>query len=179
VTIRTALLLTLGQFAEAQLPATHRQSLIPKLLAVYENEPDPGLHGASEWLLRKWGQAKQLDAVLERLKRDESQLQAHASSEKRRWFVNTQKQNFVIVNGGEFLMGSTESERGSVPQEAQIRIRIGRTFAISAHEVTKAQYRIFQQAVKDYNPAKDLLTPYYGLTDDSAQTGVNWYEAAH
>ncbi len=64
MTIRRALVLTLGQFTDAQLPSAQREPLIPKLLAVYENEPDPGLHGASEWLLRKWGQDKPLDADL-------------------------------------------------------------------------------------------------------------------
>ena len=74
VTIRRALLLALGQFSESQLPIADRQPVIQKLLAVYENEPDPGLHGASEWLLRKWGQDKQLEAVLARLAADENRL---------------------------------------------------------------------------------------------------------
>jgi hypothetical protein len=179
VTIRRALVLTLGQFGEAQLSAAERQPLIPKLLRIYEKDPDPGLHCAAEWLLRKWGQQAGLDAVLERLKSDESQLQAHASTEKRQWYVNTQKQTFVIVDGGEFVMGSPESEPGFVPQDTQLHIRIGRTFAISAHEVTKAQYRIFQQAVKGLDLAN---LPWYRdcvPAEDSAQIGMSWCEAAH
>jgi formylglycine-generating enzyme required for sulfatase activity len=76
-------------------------------------------------------------------------------------------------------MGSLESEPGSSPSEAQVRVRIGRTFAMSAREVTKVQYRTFQQAVKTFDPAHDPLAQYYGPTDDSAQIGVNWYEAVH
>ena len=34
-----------------------------------------------------------------------------ALPESRQWYVNTQKQTFVIVEGGEFLMGSPKSER--------------------------------------------------------------------
>jgi serine/threonine protein kinase/formylglycine-generating enzyme required for sulfatase activity len=179
VTIRSALLLTLGHFPEAQLPAPQRQSLIQKLLDFYESGTDPGLHGASEWLLRKWKQDKRLDAVLERLKSDESQSQAERSSKKRRWYVNSQKQTFAIVDGGEFLMGSPESEPGFSTRDSQVRIRIGRTFAISTHEVTRGQYRAFKQAVKDFDSANEPLSRYYVLTDDSAQTGVNWYDAAH
>ena len=51
-TNRQALVLNLGQFTDTQLSAAQRRPLIEKLLMVYENEPDAGLHGASEWLLR-------------------------------------------------------------------------------------------------------------------------------
>ena len=55
VTIRRALVLTLGQFNETQLPAAQRQPLIQKLLAVYQNEPDAGLHGASRMAASEMG----------------------------------------------------------------------------------------------------------------------------
>jgi eukaryotic-like serine/threonine-protein kinase len=176
VTIRSALVLALGQFTDAQLPAAQRQPLISKFLAVYENEADPGLHGSSEWLLRNWAQQKQLDAILTKLKCDKEQLRARPNG---RWYVNSQKQTFVIVEGGEFLMGSPASEPGYGPQDAQLRICIGRTFAISAHEVTKAQYRTFQQAVKGFDLSNHPVFRHYVRTDDSAQIGVNWYDAAH
>ena len=112
VTIRRALVLMLGEFSESQLSMAQRQPLIEKLLVIYENQPDAGLHGAAEWLLRKWEQGKRLEAVVEKLKSDDKQLQARKSSDKRQWYVNTQKQTFVIVDAGEFLMGSPESEPG-------------------------------------------------------------------
>jgi serine/threonine protein kinase/formylglycine-generating enzyme required for sulfatase activity len=179
VTIRRALVLTLGQFTEAQLPAAQRQPLIERLVAVYENDPDPGSHGTSEWLLRKWGQQKRLEGAVEKLKCDERQLHARTSSDNRPWYVNTQKQTFVIVDGGEFLMGLAEFEPSRSPLENQLRFHIGRTFAISAHEVTKAQYRTFRQAVKGFDPANDPVFRDYVPTDDSAQIGVSWYEAVH
>jgi eukaryotic-like serine/threonine-protein kinase len=179
VTIQRALVLSLGQFTEAQLPAAQRQPLIQRLLDFYENAPDPGLHGASEWLLRKWGHGKRLDAVLAKLACDERQLRARPLSEKRRWYVNTQKQTFVILEGAVFLMGSAESEPSFSSNDAQLQVRIGRTFAMSVQEVTRGQYRTFQEAVKGFDPANDRLTAYYGLTDDSAQIGVTWYDAAH
>jgi formylglycine-generating enzyme required for sulfatase activity len=177
VTIRRALVLTLGQFTETQLPIAERQPVIQKLLAFYETHPDPGLHGASEWLLRKWGQDKQLAAILAKVSCDETHLRARNLGVKQQWYVNTQKQTFVLVEGREFLMGSPESERGFSPGDKQFKVRIGRTFAISAHEVTMAQYRTFQQSVKAFDPAKDPLARFYGLTEDSAQTVVNWYDA--
>ena len=51
VTIKRALLLCLGEF---ELNDSQKQPLIETLLTVYRNDPDAGLHGAAEWLLRKW-----------------------------------------------------------------------------------------------------------------------------
>jgi formylglycine-generating enzyme required for sulfatase activity len=76
-------------------------------------------------------------------------------------------------------MGMSESEPGYTPNEGKVRVRIGRTFSISAQEVTKAQYRTFQQAVKGFNPEIEALSRYYVLTDDTAQVGLKWYDAAH
>ncbi len=75
-------------------------------------------------------------------------------------------------------MGTTKSDAGYSPTDTQVRIRIGRTFAISAHEVTKVQYRTFQQAIKGFDPANAPQFRDYVRTDDSAQIGINWYEAA-
>jgi len=51
---RRAMLVLLGEFPDAALSESERQHLIGQLLAIFEKEPDPGLHGASQWLLRKW-----------------------------------------------------------------------------------------------------------------------------
>jgi len=179
VTVRRALILMLGQFTDARLSSAQRQPLIEKLLVVYENEPDAGLHGAVEWLLRKWGQTKRLEAVVEEVKSDEKQLQARKSNDKRQWYVNTQKQTFVMVDAVEFLMGSPESEGDHLSDESQHRSRIGRRFAISTHEVTKAQYRSFQLAVKGLDLASDPGLTEVVRTDDSPQTSIIWYEAAY
>jgi formylglycine-generating enzyme required for sulfatase activity len=179
VTIRRALVLSLGGFTESQLSIAERQPLYAKLLAVYENEPDAGLHGAAEWLLRKWGQAKRMDEVVEKLKCDEKRLQNGKSSDKRQWYINTQKQTFVIVDAGEFLMGSPPSE----PEPSNVadvhRCRIGRRFAISAHELTKGQFRVFSQTGKDASLATHPQLREIVRDDESAQTPMSWYEAAH
>jgi eukaryotic-like serine/threonine-protein kinase len=177
VTIRRALVLMLGQFTETQLSMAQRQPLIEKLLDVYENKPDAGLHGAAEWLLRKWEQGKRLEAVVEKLKSDDEQLQARKSTDQRQWYVNTQKQTFVIVDGGEFLMGSPKSEPGRNPNEGdgQHRCRIGRRFAISAHEVTKSEFGEFQ---RKHPEIARMNTGAWVKTNDSPQVAMTWYQAA-
>ena len=179
VTIRRALVLTLGEFNDTQLPVAERKPLIEKLLVIYENEPDAGLHGAAEWLLRKWGHGERLQGVVNKLRGNEVKLQARKASDKRGWYVNTQGQTFAMLDAGEFLMGSPESEPGHRHDEILHRCRIGRRFAISATHITKAQYRTFQQAVKGFDLAGDpQLADIVPSTDDSPQTGMTWYEAA-
>ena len=66
MTVRRALVLTLGEFSDVQLPAAERQPLVEKLLTVFEKEPDPGLHAAAEWLLRRWKQGDRVRGVLDK-----------------------------------------------------------------------------------------------------------------
>jgi hypothetical protein len=174
VTIRRALVLTLGEFTEPQLPVAQRQPLIEKLLAVYENDPDSGLHCAAEWLLRKWDQAARLQPLVEKLRSKEEQLRARKATDKRQWYVNTQGQTFVVLDAGEFLMGSPKSEPGRSPGETLHRCHIGRRFAISTTDVTKAQFGRFQTAHPEIHK---INTPWV-TTDDSPQTPMTWYEAA-
>ena len=152
VTIRRALTLMLGEFNDTQLPVSQRQPLIEKLLEIHKTNPDAGLHGAAEWLLRQWKQDESLQAAIETLKTNEHELQARKAEDKKNWYVNTQGQTFVVEDAQEpFLMGSPESEPERQPDEIQHRRHIGRRFAISTTEVTKAQYRSFQEAVKGDN----------------------------
>jgi len=180
VTIRAGLVLTLGEFKEMQLSlaglsSTRRQLLIEKLLADYANEPDAGLHGAVEWLLRKWDRVAQLDAALEKLRSNEQQLQGRKSTDMRRWYVNTQKQTFVIVDADQFWMGSSASEPGRESIESQHCKRIGRRFAISAHETTKEQFDRFEKGRPDI---VKMDTRDWVKTGDSPQVRMTWYEAA-
>ncbi len=56
VSIRRALVLGLGEFSLEQLTPGKQEEIIPQLVQWYRNDPDPGIHGATEWLLRQWKQ---------------------------------------------------------------------------------------------------------------------------
>jgi eukaryotic-like serine/threonine-protein kinase len=175
LTIRRALVLTLGDFAPSQFSSAQRQGLTEKLLTDCENESDAGLHGAAVWLLQKWEQGRRLEAALEKLRANEKQLQARKASDKRQWYVNTQRQTFVIVDAGELLMGSPESEPDRLSNESRHRCHIGRRFAIATTEVTKEQFGRFQLARPEI--AKIDISKWV-KTDDSPQVELTWYEAA-
>src|SRR5271166_2549730 len=96
---RRALILALGQYGEEGLSAEDRKPLIDKLLALYENDPDAGIHGAAEWTLWKWGQQQSL-------KEKDAAMRGKEPGEHR-WYVNGQGQTFALIEGPvEFQMGS-------------------------------------------------------------------------
>jgi len=174
VTIKRALLLCLGEF---ELANSAKQSLIEQLLEVYRSDPDVGLHAGAEWLLRKWKQGERLAALDKELRRDEEQLVA-ARDNKQRWYVNGQGQTFVILDAGEFLMGSPETAVDHHADEALHRRQIGRRIAISTKEVTREQWRAFSTS-NAVVPADTEQLKSYILTDDSPMAAMTWYEAAH
>ena len=53
---RRALILALGTYGTERLSPGEREPLIARLLDLYENDPDAGIHGAAEWALRRWEQ---------------------------------------------------------------------------------------------------------------------------
>ena len=55
VSIRRAIILSMGGLDDNRLP-----SIVRKLFDLYENNSDPGIHGAAEWVLRKWGHDSEL-----------------------------------------------------------------------------------------------------------------------
>ena len=104
--MRRALILALGTYGTDGLSPGEREPLIAKLLDLYENDPDSGIHGAAEWTLRKWGQ--QAEAHGCGWPPDQAQGQGRGP---RAGIVNSQGQTFAMIEGPvEFRMGSPPSE---------------------------------------------------------------------
>jgi serine/threonine protein kinase/formylglycine-generating enzyme required for sulfatase activity len=150
LTIRRALLLSLGEYQPKQLSTAEREALRARLLRSYQEEPDAGLHAAALWLLRKWGWKARLHHADQELvksrKQKVEQIRQHLTHGQRKpeWYLNSHGQTLVVVPGpAEFLMGSplTEADRG--PNETQHRRRIGRTFALASTPVTVEQFQRF------------------------------------
>jgi serine/threonine protein kinase/formylglycine-generating enzyme required for sulfatase activity len=178
VSSRRALILCLGEFDTVQLPVAQRQATIAKLLDLYRNDPDPGLHGAVTWLLRKkgWEQGNQLAGIDALLQADYPQRQARKTTDSRQWFVNRQGQTFVIIDAQQpFAMGSPSSEPEREEIETQHRRRIRRRYAMAASAVTKSQFERFRV---DRPHIARMPVEKVVRTDDSPQTGMTWYEAA-
>jgi formylglycine-generating enzyme required for sulfatase activity len=184
--IRRALLLSLGEFGPDRLPAADQEPLLAGVLRLYRDDPDPGLHGAAEWLLRQWGQGQKIREIdqawakdtkrrEERLGHLERELLKGQGKASPRWYVNAEGQTLVVIPGPvEFPMGSppTEAGREGGPEgiiERQHQKRIGHSFAIAAREVTVKQFLRFK--AHDYNT-------YFSPTPGCPVNAVSWYEAA-
>ncbi len=170
VGVQRALLLCLGEFDETQLPFAERSKLVDKLQAVYRTATDAGKRAAAGWLLRTWGHGDQLVLIDKELQQNEEQLRAHGDNQ-RQWYVNTQGQTFVILNAGEFFVGSAESEPDRQTDANGQSVPIGRRFAISATEVTKAQCLRFAPGLS-HSEFRRYPKP------DCPIGGIFWYEAA-
>ena len=173
--IRRALLSCLGEFEQNQFSEIDRRQLLDDLVRVYQNTGDPGLHSMTEWSLRK--------LQLNDLPVQGGELVAPtfdpSSQNGVRWFTNEQGQKFAILDGIEFQMGSPEWESRRASDEMIHRRSIARRFAISMTEVTRAQWRRFEEAQEGLvssMPQKDLER--YVQTENSPMISMSWYEAA-
>jgi serine/threonine protein kinase/formylglycine-generating enzyme required for sulfatase activity len=154
ISVRRAVLLALGEFDEDRLPLADRERLATQLTELYRDDPDPGIHAVSGWVLRLWGQQKRLSEI-------DHELARGKPKGGRRWYVDSLGQTFVHVPLGRF-------ERGTGPTRDRIRIDHG--FAIAAREVTVAQFRRFR---KDYT-----IGDNFARSDDCPAHEVTWYDAA-
>ena len=166
---RRALILGLGTYGTEGLFSGEREPLTGKLLDLYRNDPDAGIHGAAEWTLRQWKQdekLRNLDAELSKLK----------DRGNRRWHVNSQGQTFAVIEGpAEFRMGSPPTEPERFSSEILHRRIIPRRFAIATQEVTVEQY---QEFVKE-NPVDDHANnDRYSPDPKGPMNAVSWYHAA-
>jgi formylglycine-generating enzyme required for sulfatase activity len=184
VFIRRALLLSLGEFSPHQISLSKREVLVPQLLDWYRDDADPGIHGALEWLLRRWNQREKLGEIdrewIRQSQRNSKGVQNALARDdpngKPQWFVNGQGQTMVVVPGPvAFTMGSPAGENGRRPEaESQHGRRIGRTFAIATKPVTVEQFRLFLRKV--HNEPYEI--PEYAPTGECPAIGVTWYRAA-
>jgi serine/threonine protein kinase/formylglycine-generating enzyme required for sulfatase activity len=166
--IRRALVLSLGEHPEKQFSQEQRQQAVPWLLEMYRDDPDPGLHAAVEWLLRKWKQVEQLAQI-------DEQLATGKPEGNRRWYVSLEQQTLVVLDAKEFWMGSPKLERNHLAAELLHLRRIDRRFGIGTKEVTRRQFETFleETGTKSKFPFREELTEA-----DGPQITVTWYLAA-
>jgi hypothetical protein len=182
VSRQRALILGVGEYAQAKLLTTEQQStVIADLARRYAEDPDPGVHGAAEWSLRQLGATDEIGKV-------RAAYSTGAPVGDRRWYLTKTETapsssgpspavtslTFVLLQADEFVMGSpvTESERIGGPtgrNEIRHRRQIQRTIAISAHEVTVVQFQSFR--------SQHVLNRTYSREVDAPANLITWYDA--
>jgi formylglycine-generating enzyme required for sulfatase activity len=170
--IRQGLLLALGEYDAYQRAEALRGPLVEGVVRAYRDDPDPGVHGAAEWLLRTWHLGDRLRSI------DQEVLEArpereHGEVKTPRWEVNSQGQTFAVLPApGAFEIGSRPEEKNRWQGEDIRRVQIDYAFAIAQKLVTVAELKksrpdFDHEGGKHYSPGPD--TP---IND------VSWYDAA-
>jgi formylglycine-generating enzyme required for sulfatase activity len=149
--------LSLGEYGVDRLAQEQRILLVPQLVQRYRDDPDPGIHGAVQWLMRQW----QLE---DQFKNIDKGLATGKVEGKRQWYVNGQGQTMMVIpkpRDGVFWMGEGE-KRHKQP--------LGHDFAISSEDVTVEQFQRFRA---EYKPDKR-----WAPTKECPAIEVSWYDAA-
>jgi formylglycine-generating enzyme required for sulfatase activity len=155
ISVRRAILLSLGGFGLDRLPPVERDNLIPKLLQCYHDDLDAGIHGAACWLLHQWRADQECRKIDKALASGQVQGQ-------REWFITRQGQTMVVVaRPGVVSMGDAKERQ---------RPALDHSFAIAATEVTLGQFR---RLVKNHR-VHQATTP----SDDCPVSNVYWFDAA-
>ncbi len=166
---RRALILALGRYNLDELSPDKREPLVEHLRKMYCNDPDAGIHGAAEWTLRRWKQGEKLAAI-------DAELKKLKDRGNRRWYVNSEGQTFVVIEGPvEFMMGSPITDQDRELDETLHRQRINHRYAIASKEVTVEQYQRF---LKENPKIARLEIDRYSPEPTGPRDGTTWYQAA-
>jgi serine/threonine protein kinase/formylglycine-generating enzyme required for sulfatase activity len=172
--VRQGLLLALGEYGADQRAELLSGPLVGRVLSDYRDDPDPGVHAAAEWLLRQWGQQKQVAEI-------DCGLMTRKVEGRRKWYVNGQGQTFAVVPApGAFEIGSPPDEKGRFGAgEDRRRVQIDYPFAVALKLVTVAEFKRFQPGFEypeDYSPGEN--TPINGVSWYDAVEYCNWLSEA-
>ncbi|MDR0789493.1 MAG: formylglycine-generating enzyme family protein [Bacteroidales bacterium] len=81
--------------------------------------------------------------------------------------------DFILVEGGSFLMGCNKGDNDCYPDERPQHSVTIAAFKIYKYEVSVAQYRLFCQQTKRQMPT----TPSFGWQDQSPIVNITWQDA--
>ena len=178
VSVRRAMVLMAGELAgdpedrpavRAGLPRTPlAQPLLEKLLDLYRNDPDPGLHAAAEWTLRRSGQAAEID----RIDRQVAREGIHGDFG---WYVNTHGHTMMVIPGpAQFLMGS--------PGDGSRRTRAAAAQPADPRQFQHCRQGDHRGTIPGLPGRQPRGGPRAGRTGrvctGRPRTSVTWYEAA-
>ena len=161
---KRSLVIALGDLSLESVDAKIRNDWSGMFLDMYLNNPDSGLHGALDWLLRKrWGLEKECDRIIEVLK-------SKPNIEKK-WFVNSMGQTFVVVGGPvRYTMGSPYDEPLRYDSEEYHPRYISKSIAVGQKEVTINEFLALI-------PEQRYIEKY-AKTPDTAMCCISWYDCA-
>ena len=165
---RRAILLALGSYEQDQLTEQDRRGVVDRCANLHASDPDAGIHGASEWVLRHWDQSPAISAQGFRI--------VGSPQPNAQWFAVQEGHTLAVIDGrASATIGSPSSEDRRSVAEKSHSITIGRKFALATKEVTVGQFRRFTQATGLKMPP---FTRKHSPEDSGPVIMTTWYKAA-
>ncbi|MCR9200954.1 MAG: bifunctional serine/threonine-protein kinase/formylglycine-generating enzyme family protein [Planctomycetaceae bacterium] len=148
--IRHALILAVGQIAKDRFPPEDFQTFLSLLEETYRTHPDPGVHAAAEWALRRHDRHQWIartTAELATAAGSSDRAADNTQSPERRWHVTPMGLTMVAVDGPfDIQLGSDLTDPERFLNENQVWRHGGRSFDMAAHEIT---VDLFAQFMKE------------------------------
>jgi formylglycine-generating enzyme required for sulfatase activity len=165
------LYLALGEYGKKLDSFFIASQLYASATTDFEDHPDPGVHSATEWLLRRMGHADRLAEMQKELSEAGAGI-IQGKIDKPRWYVNGQGQTFTVIPApGKFTIGSPQDERGRNDEdEDQRELQIDYAFAVATKLVTVAE---FQKCLPGFQHHRQSSPG-----QDTPINAVSWYDAA-
>jgi formylglycine-generating enzyme required for sulfatase activity len=161
-------LLALGQYEVEEI----NWSDVVAINQIYISHPDPGVHSAAEWLMRRWGMAAVVsasDKILATTHRDRDL----GVIDKPRWCVNGQFQTFVVMpplTRPHIGTGPNSVRPGRETETDSREVQPAYPFAVAIKPVTVGDF-------KKHLPA--FMHPkIWSPGENTPINGVSWYGAA-
>ncbi|MCA9198261.1 MAG: SUMF1/EgtB/PvdO family nonheme iron enzyme, partial [Planctomycetales bacterium] len=160
--LEAKLLMSLGGVDLQRYPA-EREAWKSYVVDRFRSDPSCAVHGAAEFVLKKWGMKNDLKQVTSSL--------AGQPNDNRQWFINSIGIPFSCVHIKPFIFGLPDDIEYKNPKEVDQREwTIHRNIAVSTREVTNADFDQFLTEFPIYkpNPKEVFDCPVY----------CQWYHAA-
>lgn len=162
---RQALLLSLGEYTSDRLSAV-RQELVGIGLEAFRDDPDPGVHSAADWMLRKLGQH-------EALARAEKVLMATAP--ERQWIIAPEGHTMAVLPAPMTFPMSNYQKAGDSFKETIRTQKLPYSLGVATRKVTLVQFRRF---LKDHPDRLYQYAQPEGNDSDHPAVQVTWIQAA-
>jgi serine/threonine protein kinase/formylglycine-generating enzyme required for sulfatase activity len=163
VSARFALILVLGGMPRELRSPSWTDAAAERLTALFERDPDAGIHSAAEWALRAWGKE-------DRLRQTTLQLPSGLPGDRRTWSLTANGHTMVKITGPtRFRMGASDYEDESDGDETPVIRDIARSFLIATKETSLEQFLEFQGKRPERGARTDGRVP---------MGGVPWLDAA-
>ena len=142
------LLLALGEFPKDELPRQEQKRLVADLADWYRNDPSSAIHGATGWLLRKWGQheiASKVDHTPVPYSPDREWYTLEIETNVNGAGLHTFYMTFVVIPEGNYEIGSPSDELERFSYETRHEVHITRAYALLDREVNWAEFASFDE----------------------------------